>query len=464
MNKKLISLAVAAALVAPAAAMAEATLYGKLNVALDYVQVDNVILPTYNVTNLPEVWGFVRNPVNDTLVLTRNPGRGAVGTFIVPPGGQITQGTDYDGWGMSAGGGNNYIPVNAPTTGAGGGQSSRLGVKGSEDLGGGLKAVYQIEFGINLDTNNNVASNSDTISMRNTFVGLAGGWGTFLMGRHDTPLKISTAKLDLFADTLADYNTTIGFNDIRADAAVAYISPSFAGFTFAGALVPTGGSNALGSLNTESNNISEGWSLAGIYSNGPFYASVAYESLGYNLFNSNSNNTECGLAATNCTNSTHDWNKWRVGLGLLDWNGFSLTAIYENEDGIAGSDPFRQGTVLVGGAIPVNWVLPGNPNKADLWQLQAAYAFGNNTIKAMYGQVGFNSDSYAPNPTSNATVLRQLDDFYNGNRSAWAVGYDYNFSKRTKVYALYTAVSDDRKETVAGSQWDGFSLGMSHSF
>ena len=42
MNRKLISLAVAAALVAPAAAMADAVLYGKLNVSLDYVDVDNV--------------------------------------------------------------------------------------------------------------------------------------------------------------------------------------------------------------------------------------------------------------------------------------------------------------------------------------------------------------------------------------------------------------------------------------
>ena len=46
MNKKLISLAVAAALVAPAAAMADAVLYGKMNVSLDYVDVGNVILPS----------------------------------------------------------------------------------------------------------------------------------------------------------------------------------------------------------------------------------------------------------------------------------------------------------------------------------------------------------------------------------------------------------------------------------
>ena len=64
------------------------------------------------------------------------------------------------------------------------------------------------------------------------------------MGRHDTPLKISTGKLDLFADTLADMNATVGFQDLRADNAVAYISPSFSGFTLAAAIVPAGGSTA----------------------------------------------------------------------------------------------------------------------------------------------------------------------------------------------------------------------------
>ncbi len=91
--------------------------------------------------------------------------------------------------------------------------------------------------------------------MRNTFVGLAGGWGTALMGRHDTPMKISTGKLDLFADTMADYNGTVGFRDLRADNAVAYISPSFAGFTFAGAIIPAGGATGGYNSNAQANGL-----------------------------------------------------------------------------------------------------------------------------------------------------------------------------------------------------------------
>jgi predicted porin len=455
MNKKLISLAVAAALVAPAAAMADAVLYGKINVSLDYADVQNQILPVYNMTNVNQTWGNVLNPATGNLVPAQVPA-GTPGSWVVAPGGTAVNSQNFTGWGMGTG----YIPQNAPVTGAGGGRASRLGVKGSEELGGGLKAIYQIELGINpTDTNNNLVNNADAITMRNTFVGLAGGWGTALMGRHDTPLKISTGKLDLFADTLADYNATVGFQDLRADNAVAYISPSLSGFTFAAAVVPAGGGTALGVPNTESDNINEGWSVAGIYSNGPFYGSVAYESLGYELFNTNTNNAGCAANVAACTTSNNDWNKWRFGLGLLDWNGFTLDAIYESQSGIAGSDVFTQGTIGT-----VNWVLPGNPNKANLWQIQAGYSFGASQIKAMYGQAEFDSDSFVAVPGASALQQQQWNDIYTGNRSTWAVGYDYNFSKRTKAYVLYTDVADDRADWIAGSEWSGFSLGMMHSF
>jgi predicted porin len=51
-----------------------------------------------------------------------------------------------------------------------------------------------------------------------------------------------------------------------------------------------------------------------------------------------------------------------------------------------------------------------------------------------------------------------------GDRTTWAVGYDYSFSKRTKAYALYTSVDDDNADVIGGSEWSGFSLGMMHSF
>jgi predicted porin len=452
MNKKLLSLAVAAALVAPAAAMAEATLYGKLNVSLDYADVKNVVLPTY---------GYAED-ANGNIILDQNGNP----TWV-----QTAPGEDFDGWGMS---GNGYIPgVN---------RSNRLGVKGSEDLGGGLKAIYQVELGINLnDTNSNVLNNGDAITYRNTFVGLAGGFGTALVGRHDTPLKISTGKLDLFADTMADYNGTVGFRDLRADNVVAYISPSFSGFTFAGAIVPAGGaSGGAAGLNLDEDSIAGAYSLAGIYSNGPFYASIAYESLGSDHFNTQNvsiNGRACPYTTpavpapgqpffASCDFTSEDATAWRVGLGLLDWNGFTLTGIYENRDNDIGSGPYD--AYVDPTNLALSWYLPGASNKTELWQIQAGYSFGNSMVKAMYGQADRSSDlelgaQYVA-IRGGAQFANNLVDAYDGNLDTWAVGYDYNFSKRTKVYALYTQVTDDAENVDAGSEWSGFSLGMMHSF
>jgi predicted porin len=454
MNKKLISLAVAAALVAPAAAMAEATLYGKVNVSLDYASVKNVVLPTYD---------FLRTP-NGQVVLTNG-----LPTLV-----QTNPGEDFDGWGMSS---NGYIP--------GEGRASRIGVKGSEDLGGGLKAIYQVEFGVNLnDTNDNVLNNADAITMRNSFVGLAGGWGTFLMGRHDTPMKISTSKLDLFVDTMADYNGTVGFRDLRADNAVAYISPSWAGFTFAAAIIPSGGATGAGrGLNLNESELAGAYSLAGIYSNGPFYASIAYEALGNEHFNTQNvslNQNDCpvvtvtqpGVTST-CNFNDSDATAWRVGLGLLDWNGFSLTGIYEHRDneftgGVNGttSDTYVAFDSFTNSAF--SFYLPGASESAELWQIQAGYAFGNSQIKAMYGQADYSGDQVIGagyiGSLGGALAADRLAGRYDNNVETWGVGYDYNFSKRTKAYALYTDVSNDNSDYTAASEWNGFSLGMMHSF
>ena len=237
MNKKLVTLAVAAALAAPAIASADAILYGKLNVGINYIDQNEGF----------KGWGLSDNRV-------------------------IKYAFD-----------NQYLGIYNPFITTPQGPSNRLGVKGSEDLGNGLKAIYQIELGfISLtDTQQSAPSMNETITMRNTFVGLAGNFGTVLMGRHDTPLKISTGPLDLFADTLADNNNTVGFQDLRVDNVMAYISPSFSGFQFAGA-VHAGGGCLLRSVATTTNPTA--WPKPipwpAIYKNGPWYASLAYEGLG----------------------------------------------------------------------------------------------------------------------------------------------------------------------------------------
>ncbi|MBT8419521.1 MAG: porin, partial [Gammaproteobacteria bacterium] len=108
-------------------------------------------------------------------------------------------------------------------------RNSRLGFKGSEDLGNGLKGIWQVET--HLDTGD------DGVHLRNTYVGLqSDNFGKIFFGKHDTPYKTATAKLDIFSDTIADYNNIIGYHDSgsnfneREPQLVTYETPNFNGF------------------------------------------------------------------------------------------------------------------------------------------------------------------------------------------------------------------------------------------
>jgi len=385
MNKKIITLAVAAAMAAPATVLADAVLYGKIHAAIDYVDVDHnavVFGPgTVPSTSVP-VNGDLLVP--DELIITVDDNGIPVDVQTNPD----TQTEDFSGWDL-----NSY--------------SSRLGVKGSEDLGGGLKAIYTLEFEIPMLNNNTDIDDNDRgrIRMRNSYVGLEGNFGTFFIGRHDTPFKISTAKLDLFNDTIADVKSILALQDLRPDNTITYMSPNFSGFQFMASVIPSGGETPIGTGVPGDNpdGLADAWSVAGIYKNGPFYASAAYERLGedhWKGFEDFDSNGDLQYLGYDNYGRAEDWDKWRVGLGLLDWNGFSLTGVYEANSSVLGA-----------------------PEEADMdiWQIQAAYEFGNNAIKAAYGQ----------------------------NDVDTCVG-DYSA----------TSTESDQKE----SDWSAFSIGMIHSF
>jgi len=121
-----------------------------------------------------------------------------------------------------------------------GSTASRVGIKGSEDLGNGLKAIYKMEFSVDV-----AASGAGSLGGRNQYLGLAGGFGTVLMGRHDTPEKMSQAT-DVFNDGAADLGKTnmtagITVNETRAGNVLAYVSPSFSGVKLIAATVAAGG-------------------------------------------------------------------------------------------------------------------------------------------------------------------------------------------------------------------------------
>lgn len=142
--------------------------------------------------------------------------------------------------------------------------ASRIGVKGKEDIGNGLSAIYKFEWQVDM-TDKSKASD-DHITSRNQYAGLAGGFGTVLFGRHDTPLKMSQGKFDLFGDIYGDIARHFA-GETRADNVIAYMSPKFGGAQIIAAYVPseTADNDAIISIMAK-------------YSNKNLYAGLGYNS------------------------------------------------------------------------------------------------------------------------------------------------------------------------------------------
>jgi predicted porin len=99
--------------------------------------------------------------------------------------------------------------------------SSRVGVKGEKALNGSLKAIYQLEWGVNIDSE----AGDDNITPRNQFVGLEGAFGTVKVGRHDTALKQAQQDFDLFDDLEGDIAGVFN-GENRLKDYIGYISPA----------------------------------------------------------------------------------------------------------------------------------------------------------------------------------------------------------------------------------------------
>ena len=201
--KNILAIAVATALIAPAAAMADTTLYGKLHASVGAVE--------------------------DT----------------------SEAGVSND---------NNVVESHA----------SRFGIKGSSELDNGLSATYGLEYGLNLD-----GDTAKTLSARNTFVGVKGGFGEVRLGRHDTPAKLATAGLDAFADTYGQMENIIATDGHRVDNVVAYINKfGPVGFAYAHSTDPL---DAAGDQDAADDNAANTAMVN--YSTGPFYAGLGITSI-----------------------------------------------------------------------------------------------------------------------------------------------------------------------------------------
>lgn len=159
--------------------------------------------------------------------------------------------------------------------------SSRFGIRGSEDLGGGLKATFNLESGVNIDTG--IAGDQNTSGTgqgagffsRRAVVGLAGNWGEVRFGRDYTPgyTAIGTTDvmgLGLFANWL-DFGSNGGITS-RASNGVHYTSPKWGGLTLM-AMYATGEHNDV----TAPKGTGDTYGLSGVYGNGALTVQAYYQ-------------------------------------------------------------------------------------------------------------------------------------------------------------------------------------------
>ncbi|PUE12141.1 hypothetical protein B9Z33_00840 [Limnohabitans sp. T6-20] len=371
--------------------------------------------------------------------------------------------------------------------------SSRFGVNGTEDLGGGLSANFHFEGGMNPDVGTAAGFNFT----RKSTIGLAGGFGEVRFGRDYTPLFTVSGIADPFgtngvgssynmANAVTAVEASIGaqaaanaagtfvtanrgniattapsavsaaavpasytyadVNAVRANNSIAYYSPAFNGFS-AGLMYSFGAENT----NTQKK-AGTMTSLKLAYANGPLSvafanqvtkggnagalatpAAASLQPLGATCatgaVNATATTQQCLAAATAGTLATED-QKWTTNFLVGSYDlGVAKLSAGYKTDKISMGDATTLKTMIYGVTAPVGAV----------------------TLKASY-------------------VTRKADEKL-GNQ--FAVGAVYDLSKRTSAYATYAILKNEEGlgntvgSTVAsagGLKSKGFEVGMKHSF
>lgn len=247
---------------------------------------------------------------------------------------------------------------------------SRIGFKGVEDLGNGLKAVFQSEFGINIDQNKAGATAAGWTN-RNSYVGLTGGFGTVVAGRMDGVRYGVFNTYDPFAGGTIGNFTQMTAQVDRGDNAIAYISPNFNGF----GLLLAYSSNVTSNEPKANDGAAQLHTIMGTYDNGPISARLDYEEI------------VDGIGPKT----------WVVtAAGSYDFGAVKVSALL---DQIKTGDTFKEQAWLIGAKAPVGKftvkaAIGGVKDKiiddADSikWALGVDYALSKRTyLYANYGQI-----------------------------------------------------------------------------
>jgi len=349
--------------------------------------------------------------------------------------------------------------------------SSRLGFRGTEDLGGGLSASFWLEGAIQNDVGYGSAQNpSGNTSTgfdfrRRSTVSLAGGWGELRLGRDYVPTfwnitvfdpfgtngvgtalthKIKTANASTGA-LAPGYAAVVDGNYVRANNQVQYFLPANLGGFY--------GQISYGFDENTFNDAGRYWGGRVGFASGPFNVAVAY---GHTDGGTNSGTNTGGATgypavtagvfpanATIATSPIPDVRNWNLGgqwdFGMLKLLGNLDSARYNGDTG--GENTLKSYTLGV--LVPV----------------------GAGEIRGSYSRAKLDTAS-GSDPRS----------------TQWAIGYVHNLSKRTALYATYAHVANKdgadlpvnasigyTSQTTAlsgraGASSDGFDIGIRHSF
>ena len=290
--------------------------------------------------------------------------------------------------------------------------SSYIGFKGSEDLGGNLKAIWQIEANAKL-SGGNIANNRDS------FIGLEGGFGTVKVGRVSTPLRNAVVAQDNW-----EYDSRVlglGYYSRFAQrrTSLNYQSPDFGGFDFAFQMAP--GSNVHGGSRTDDGKPVFGLGLG--YKNSGFF--VRY-------------------AAEYARKST------AAAGGLKDSHVHNLSAGYDaNNLYVAGGLQYGKNVSPVGSTDIDIASQTENNAKTKEAQISAAYTFGAVTPKVSVAYGRADSDNTARD----------------GGRYLQAiVGADYAFSRRTTGLVSVGWLREKANSNAQNVNNWGVGTGLVHKF
>ncbi|HEX7028141.1 MAG TPA: porin [Gammaproteobacteria bacterium] len=225
--------------------------------------------------------------------------------------------------------------------------ASRFGVKGKADTDyEGLNIIYKLEWEV--DVTDNANSSDDHIKARNQFIGLQGGFGQFIIGRHDTPLKTAQGKIDQFNDMDADIKVIMGGAENRESNIYQYTSPEIAGGVTV-TLMAIPGEDPAG----ENNGLSDGTSFSVNYENESLYVAMAMDS------DVEGDDTDASRLA-----------------GMWKFGDFGVGGLWQTSDFGMGEDE-------------------------EVMIASAYYKIGNNKLKAQFGS----ADNYEGMPDTDAELM-----------------------------------------------------------